>query len=43
MYDNLTNFRYKCFFIINLKYIYYIIILHLNDRYYFVFIILNIK
>ena len=43
MHNNLINSRYKYLFIVDFKYIYYIIILYLNDRYYFIFIILNIK
>lgn len=42
MYNNLLDLRYKCLFIINLKYIYYIISLYKNNYYYFTFIISKI-
>ena len=43
VYNNLLNSRYKCLFVINLKYAYFIISLHAKNRYFFVFIISNIE
>lgn len=42
VYNNLANFNYKCLFIVDLKYVYLIILLYSKDRYYFIFIISNI-
>ena len=43
IHDNLSNLRYKYLFATNLKYAYLIILLHLDNRYYFAFTILEIK
>ena len=43
MHDNFLNLRYKYLFTTNLKYAYLIISLHLDNRYYFAFTILEIK
>ena len=43
IYNNFSNSRYKFSFITNFKYVYYIIKFYFKNRYYFVFIILNIK
>ena len=43
IYDHLFNLYHKCLFLINLKYAYFTILLHLNNRFYFVFIIFDIN
>ena len=42
VYNNLSNPKYKCLFTVDLKYIYLIIPLYLEDRYFFAFIISGI-
>ena len=43
IYNYFLNFKYNCFFLTNLKYAYFIILLHFENRYYFVFIIFEIN
>ena len=43
IYNNLSNFRYKCPFATNLKHVYLIISLYSKNRYYYSFIISDIN
>ena len=43
VYNNLLNLKHKYLFTINLKYAYLTILLHENNEYYFVFIIVEIN
>lgn len=43
IHDNLIDFKHECLFVTDLKHVYFIIFMHLNDRKYFVFIISEIK
>lgn len=43
MHNYLFNLNHNCLFKINLKYIYFIILLYFKNKYYFAFIILNIE
>ena len=43
MYNYLSNLKYRYLFIANLKYAYLIISLYRENRYYFVFIIVDIE
>ena len=43
IYNHLFNSRYKCLFSTNLKYAYFTISLHLNDKHYFAFTIFDIN
>ena len=43
MYNYLFNFNFNYLFSIDLKYVYLTILFHLENRYYFVFIILKIN
>ena len=43
IHDYLFNPRYKYLFLINLKHVYFIILLYSNNRYYFAFTISNIN
>ena len=43
IYNYFSNLKHDCFFLINLKYVYFIILLYFKDRYYFIFIIFEIN
>ena len=43
IYDNLIDFYYKSLFTANLKHVYFTIPLHPNNRYFFIFTILDIR